>query len=72
MTYPTEIAEAIQLHKDGQLDQSRQLLRNYLLRDPANVDALLWLAKVSPDEREALAAAELALALEPDNEIAQR
>ncbi len=72
MSHPPELIEAIRLQKAGQLEQSRQILRAFLQRDPANVDALLWLAKVSPDEREALAAAELAFALQPENEIAQR
>ncbi len=69
---PTEINEAIQLHKSGDTKRSSEILREYLLKNPSNVDALLWLAKVSPDEREAVAAAELALALQPNNEIARR
>ena len=69
---PAEIIEAIRLHKAGQLEQSREILHHFLLRDPANVNALLWLAKVTNDLREAIAAAELALALDPENEIAKR
>src|SRR5689334_4311207 len=72
MSQPSDLTEAIRLQKDGHLEQSRHILRTFLQRDPANVEALLWLAKVSQTEREALAAAELALALQPNNEIAQR
>jgi hypothetical protein len=69
---PVEITRAIQLFKQNQLAESRQILREYLSSQPGNVEALLWLAKVTSDSREAVAAAELALALEPENEIAKR
>ncbi|HEU4321720.1 MAG TPA: nuclease-related domain-containing protein [Roseiflexaceae bacterium] len=47
---------------------SRELLRQYLTRQ----HALTWLARVSADPEEARAAAQLALHLNPDDEIAQR
>lgn len=72
MSQPVEITKAIQLYKQNQLAESRQILREYLSSQPGNVEALLWLAKVTSDSREAIAAAELALALEPENEIAKR
>lgn len=72
MTQSPEVSEAIQHYKAGQLEQSRTLLHAVLLHNPANMDALLWLAKITPDKREAKAAAELAFALQPENEVAQR
>lgn len=66
------IPEARRLFKDGHREASSQLLRDFLRSNPKQIEAMLWLGKVSPDKREALAAAELALALEPENEIAQR
>lgn len=72
MSSRPEVSEAIRFYRANQPEQSRQILRDFLLRDPANIDALLWLAKVTRDPREAAAAAELALALEPQNEIAKR
>jgi len=43
-----------------------------LVAQPGNIEALLWIARVTPDSREAIAAAELALAFDPENEIAKR
>jgi hypothetical protein len=70
--YPSEVTEAIQLHRAGKQQESRDRLRDFLLQQPAHIDALLWLARVSPDPQEAIAAAELALKLDPGNEVAQR
>lgn len=67
-----KLEEAIQLHKAGKDAQSRELLQKFLLEYPKNLEALLWLARVSPDSQEALYAAELAYCLSPGNEIAQR
>ena len=47
---------------------SRGYLKQYLTRQ----HALTWLARVSPDTNEALTAAELALCLDPRDEVAQR
>jgi hypothetical protein len=69
---PPAIREAIQLHHAGKQHESRDCLRSFLLQQPGHIDALLWLAKVSPDPQEAVAAAELALKLDPANEVAQR
>jgi hypothetical protein len=69
---PPAIAKAIRLYRDGNLEASRSELRKFLLREPAHLDALLWLAKVTPDAGEAQAAAELGLKLDPSNEVAQR
>lgn len=71
-TYPPEITEAIRLHKEGQTEQSRQLLTSYLHEKTDVIDALLWLARTSDQPREAIAAAELAFIIAPENEIAQR
>jgi hypothetical protein len=68
----TVIAEAIRLFKAGQAEESRRVLRDFLCAQPDNFEALLWFARVSPDPREAVIAAELALALQPGNEMAQR
>jgi hypothetical protein len=72
MPQPPEISAAIQRYKQDRLAESRQILRDYLVAQLGNVEGLLWLAKVTTDSREAIAAAELALALEPENEIAKR
>ena len=66
------LTEAIRLHKIGQRDNSRRVLCDLLKADPNLMHALLWLARVSTNDREARAAAELALSLDPKNEIAQR
>jgi len=66
------IQEAIQLYHDGKHQESRDCLSDFLAQQPANIDALLWLAKVSPDPQESVSAAELALKLDPTNEVAQR
>jgi hypothetical protein len=70
--YPTEVTEAIQLYRAGRQQESRDRLRDFLLQQPGHVQALLWLARVTPDSQEAVAAAELALKLDPGNEVAQR
>jgi Holliday junction resolvase-like predicted endonuclease len=70
--YPPEIAEARKLYREGKQRESRDRLRDFLLQRPAHMDALLWLAKVTPDLREAVAAAGLVLKLDPGNEVAQR
>ncbi len=70
--YPNEINEAIRLYKENNAAQSRESLRNYICSQCNQMDAILWLAKVSPDANEALRAAELAFYLDPDNEIAKR
>ncbi len=69
---PPAIREAIQLYRAGKQHESRDCLRSFLLQQPGHIDALLWLAKVSLDPQEAVAAAELALKLDPANEVAQR
>jgi hypothetical protein len=68
----TVIAEAIRLYKAGQAVESRRVLRDFLCAQPDNFEAFLWFARVSPDPREAVIAAELAHALQPENEMAQR
>jgi hypothetical protein len=70
--YPDEVTEAVELYRQGKQQESRDCLRDFLLQQPAHINALLWLAKVTPDPREASAAAELALKLDPGNEVAQR
>ncbi|GAP17536.1 nuclease-related domain-containing protein [Levilinea saccharolytica] len=71
-TYRPEILEAIRLQKEGQTEASRQLILSYLHEKEDMIDALLWLARASDQPREAIAAAELAFIIAPDNEIAQR
>jgi Holliday junction resolvase-like predicted endonuclease len=70
--YPPEITEARQLYREGKQRESRDCLQAFLLQQPAHIDALLWLARVTLDSQEAIAAAELALKLDPGNEVAQR
>jgi hypothetical protein len=70
--YPPAIRDAIQLYRAGKRQESRDCLRDFLLHQPNHIDALLWLAKVSPDPQEAIVSAELALKLDPSSEIAQR
>jgi Nuclease-related domain len=72
MTPQEKINGAIRLYKEGQCESSCHALHELLRSNPKNFDALLWLAKVAPVDREASAAAELALALEPENETAKR
>lgn len=69
---PETINDAIQLFKDGKTEQSRTLLKDYICSIENGYEALLWLAKVSPNQAEALTAAELAYHLDPKNEVAQR
>lgn len=70
--HPPGIQDAIRLYREGKQQESRDCLRDFLTQQPANIDALLWLARVSPDPDEAVTAAELALKLDPTNEVAQR
>jgi hypothetical protein len=70
--YPTEVTQAIRLYRAGKQQESRDRLRDFLLQQPGHAQALLWLARVTPDPQEAVAAAELALKLDPSNEVAQR
>ncbi|MDD5371633.1 MAG: nuclease-related domain-containing protein [Anaerolineaceae bacterium] len=69
---PSEMTEAIRLYREGSTEQSRALLRDYICNADNQYDALLWLAKVTPNDAEAMTAAELAYHLDPENEIAQR
>jgi Holliday junction resolvase-like predicted endonuclease len=71
-SHPPAITQALQLHREGKRQESRDCLRDFLLQHLSHIDALLWLARVTPDPQEAIAAAELALKLDPGNEIAQR
>jgi len=71
MVDKTLVIEAIKLYKDGKIKESLEKLRG-ILRDADAVNALLWIAKVSENERESISAAEIAMALEPDNEVARR
>lgn len=72
MSNSSTLDQAIQLYKAKQAEQSCQQLRALLQRDPDYVKALLWLARASSDSQESRSSAELALALQPENEIAQR
>jgi predicted RecB family endonuclease len=72
MSLSDSVAEAIRLFKAGEVEKSRQLLHDHLVTELGGIEVLLWLARVAPDPLEATAAAELALALQPQNEIAQR
>ncbi len=61
------LQQAAAARKAGDEAASCALLRAYLLRERA----LLWLAKQTANPAEALAAAELALCLAPDDEVVQ-
>lgn len=53
--------------QDGRRAEARRAFRAVLVRDPANVAALLWMAWLSENPRAGLAYADRALALDPDN-----
>ena len=72
MSLSDSVADAIRLFKAGDVEKNRQLLHDHLVTELGGIEVLLWLARVAPDPLEATAAAELALALQPQNEIAQR
>ena len=72
MSEQFSLSEAIGLYKEGKIETSLQLLHNHLKTTPEIINTLLWIAKISNNTHEKLAAAELALALEPENEIAKR
>ena len=64
------LREAHEFRRNGEIEKSREKLKQFLLHD----NALLWLGNVSQgiDINESIAAAELALKLDPHNEMAQR
>lgn len=72
MDEPSPITEAIRLFKSGKCEESARVLHDFLSSQSQSVEALLWLARVTPNDREAIAAAELALSLQPENETARR
>ena len=69
---PPAIAEAIRLNRKGDREASHAQLRDFLAEQPGQVEALVWLAKVTGDPQEAIAAANLAARLDPANEVARR
>ncbi len=60
------------LYREGRRDESRAMLRALLLEQPELINLLAGLARTSQDPREAMAAADLAQALAPENELVQR
>jgi lipoprotein-anchoring transpeptidase ErfK/SrfK len=53
--------------QDGRRAEARRAFRAVLIRDPANVAALLWMAWLTENPRAGLAYADRALALDPEN-----
>jgi hypothetical protein len=69
---PPEITRAIQLYRQGEREESRNCLRRFVAETPGQVEALLWLARVTTDPLESVVAANLASILDPNNEVARR
>lgn len=64
--------ELLEQAKNSARQQDDAMSRGYLLQYLTRQHALTWLARVSSDTNEALTAAELALCLDPGDEVAQR
>lgn len=67
-----EVDDAIRLFKEGQSEQSRKVLLDYLFNRGSQYEALLWLAKVTNEPNEAIHAAELVFAYNSCDEMAAR
>lgn len=61
----------IRAFDDGDIKTAYKHFSKALIKDPDNVEVLLWKAGTSPDPQEAVTCLERALALDPDNEYAQ-
>lgn len=61
----------IRAFDDGDIKTAYRHFSKALVKDPDNVEVLLWKAGTSPDPREAITCLERVLALDPDNEYAQ-
>jgi hypothetical protein len=72
MTSDETLNQAIVALKAGRKAESRQLLAQILQRDSSNETAWLWLSGAAETKTERLACLERVLAINPDNEIAQR
>lgn len=64
------LAEAITAAKLGQLQLARRLLAELVERDPNNENAWLWIAALSEDKQQALAALDRVLEINPKNQQA--
>ncbi len=66
------ILQAVDLARIGQREEALRLLRTIVRHDPGQIVAWKWLSYLSPDPREALAAARQVLRLNPSDEWAQQ
>lgn len=64
------LAEAITAAKLGQLALARRLLAELVERDPNNENAWLWIAALSEDKQQAMAALDRVLQINPNNQQA--
>ncbi len=64
------LAEAITAAKLGQLQLARRLLAELVERDPNNENAWLWIAALSEDKQQAMAALDRVLQINPNNQQA--
>jgi twitching motility two-component system response regulator PilG len=64
------LAEAITAAKLGQHQLARQILAELVERDPRNESAWLWVAALSEDKQQAMAALERVLDINPNNQQA--
>jgi hypothetical protein len=72
MTPDQILARAIAAYKAGRKTEARQLLEQILQQDEANEAAWLWLSGAVETDAQRLACLEQVLAINPDNEVAQR
>lgn len=71
-TASPQLEQALQLFKTKQKDEAVILLRQIIRECPDDIEALIWLGRLSPDLSEGITAIECVLELDPGNEMAQR
>ncbi len=69
---PTKLRQAISAIKAGDKEVSKRLLAEILESDPQNENAWLWMSGVADTDEQCRQCLERVLAINPDNEIAQR
>jgi hypothetical protein len=72
MPQTTPVSEAIRLFRSGEKQAALARLHEILRANPQNMYALLWLAGLTPDLDEGIAALNKVLELEPQHQAAQR
>lgn len=71
-TASPQLEQALQLFKTKQKDKAVILLRQIIRECPDDIEALIWLGRLSPDRDEGIIAIERVLELDPGNETARR